>query len=177
MGRIAILIAVSYAILGGAVVLVLGAVVWSSTIGRRREIDARKLGERERTWFGIVVVLLVALLFATIFFTPYGRSAGSNAQRVDVTAEQFAFLVPGKTLKVGVPVQFRLTSKDVNHGFAVYNSKNEFLFQAQVMPGKTQDYVYTFKKPGTYHIVCFEYCGVGHDEMAGTFKVALTVRR
>jgi cytochrome c oxidase subunit 2 len=175
MGRIAIVIAVSYAILGGALVVVIGAIVWSSTLGRRREIDAKKLGERERTWFGIVVVLLVALLFATIFFTPYGRSAGSNGQRVDVTAQQFAFLVPGKTLKAGEPVDFRLTSRDVNHGFAVYNSDDEFLFQVQVMPGKTQEYVYTFEKPGTYHIVCFEYCGVGHDQMAGAFRVALKV--
>ncbi len=175
MGRIAVLIAVSYAILGGALVVVLGAIVWSSTLGGRREIDARKLGERERTWFGIVVVLLVALLFATIFFTPYGRSAGDSGQRMDIAAQQFAFIVPGKALKAGVPVDFRLTSKDVNHGFAVYNSNNEFLFQAQVMPGKTQEYVYTFEKPGTYRIICFEYCGVGHDRMAGTFKVALKV--
>jgi len=171
MGKIATIIAVSYAILGGGVVLVLGLVVWSSTLGRRRGIDAKKLGEREKTWFGIVVVLLVALLFATIFFTPYGRSAGKGAQSYDVSAQQFAFVVPGKALKAGVPVRFHLTSKDVNHGFAVFNSKNEFLFQVQVMPGKTQDYVYTFKKPGRYRVVCFEYCGVGHDQMGASVTV------
>jgi cytochrome c oxidase subunit II len=172
VGRIAILIAVTYAILGGGLVLILGAVVWSSTVGRNREIDARKLGERERTWFGIVVVLLVALLFATIFFTPYGRSAGKGSLQFDVRAQQFAFVIPRTPIKAGVPVKFHLTSGDVNHGFAVFNEKNEFLFQAQVMPGKTQDYVYTFKKPGRYHVVCFEYCGVGHDSMKGDFTVS-----
>jgi cytochrome c oxidase subunit 2 len=171
MGRIAILIAVTYGLLGGVVVTAIGAVVWSSTLGRRREIDVRKLGERERTWFAIVVVMLVALLFATIFFTPYGRSAGSGAQQFDVKAQQFAFVIPGRALEAGVPVSFHLTSADVNHGFAVFNEQNEFLFQAQVMPGKTQDYVYTFKKPGRYRVVCFEYCGVGHDQMAGEFTV------
>jgi cytochrome c oxidase subunit 2 len=177
VGRIAILIAVSYAVLGGVAVLALAAAVWSSTLGRRRQIDAHKLAERERTWFGIVVVLLVSLLFATIFFTPYGRSSDSVRQEVHVVAEQFAFLVPSTPIRAGVPVKFHLTSKDVNHGFAVYNAKDEFLFQVQVMPGRTQDYVYTFKKPGAYHIECFEYCGVGHDEMTGTFRVALKVQR
>jgi cytochrome c oxidase subunit 2 len=172
VGRTAIIIAVSYGILGGVVVLLIGGLVWSSTLGGRRRIDARKLGERERTWFGIVVVLLVGLLFATIFFTPYGRgSSGGGGQRVDVVAEQFAFLMPGVTVRAGQPVEFHLTAKDVNHGFAVFNSKHEFLFQAQVMPEKTQIYRYTFEKPGRYTVECFEYCGLGHDEMRGTIRV------
>jgi heme/copper-type cytochrome/quinol oxidase subunit 2 len=171
VNRIDVGIAVSYGILGGVLMLALGAAVALSTLGRRREIDAHKLRERERTWFGIVVVALVALLFATIFFTPYGRSSDSTAQAVDVKAQQFAFVLGKSRIRAGEPVKFHLTSADVNHGFAVFNAKNEFLFQAQVMPGKTQDYVYTFEKPGTYRIVCFEYCGVGHDQMGGTLTV------
>ena len=177
MNHIDVGIAVVYGILGGLLVLMVGGIVALSTFGRRREVDLHRLGEHERTWFGIVVVLLVGLLFATIFFTPYGRSAGHAANDVNVKAQQFAFVLDRGTLRAGVPVKFHLTSVDVNHGFAVFNDKNEFLFQAQVMPGKTQDYVYTFKKPGTYRIVCFEYCGVGHDQMAGTFRVALKVEK
>jgi cytochrome c oxidase subunit 2 len=171
VGRIATLIAVSYGILGGVAVLVIAIVVWSSTRGRNRHTNLHKLAEREKTWFGIVVVMLVALLFATIWFTPYGKSAGSGGQPFAVKAEQFAFLVPSTTLKAGKPVRFHLTSADVNHGFAVYDSHNVLLFQVQVIPEKTVEYVYTFDKPGTYHILCFEYCGVGHDQMKGTFTV------
>jgi cytochrome c oxidase subunit 2 len=167
-------IAVGYGILGGVVVLAIGVAVAFSTIGRRREIDARKLGERERTWFGIVVVMLVGLLFATIFFTPYGRSSSNAPQTVNVRAQQFAFVLDRSTVRAGEPVKFHLTSADVNHGFAVFNAKNEFLFQTQVMPGKTQDYVYTFRKPGTYKVICFEYCGSGHDQMGGQFTVEVT---
>ena len=170
MGRIAIIIAVSYGILGGVVVIVIAALVWSSTRGRNRHTNLHKLADREKTWFGIVVVMLVALLFATIWFTPYSRSQG-NGQAFPVKAEQFAFVVPGRVLHAGVPVRFSLTSADVNHGFAVFNSDNVLLFQVQVMPDHTQNYVYTFKKPGTYHIICFEYCGVGHDQMKGEFTV------
>jgi cytochrome c oxidase subunit II len=172
VGRTAVIIAVSYGVLGGLVVLLIGAAVWSSTIGRRREIDARKLAEREKAWFGIVVVLLVALLFATIFFTPYGRGAsGDSGETMDVTAAQFAFVMPGVSIKAGEQVVFRLTSRDVNHAFAVFDSQHKFLFQVQVMPGKTQLYRYTFKKPGRYTVECFEYCGVGHDRMSGSFTV------
>jgi len=170
-------IAVAYGLLGGVVVLVIGIAVAVSTFGRRREIDTRRLGEHERTWFGIVVVVLVALLFATIFFTPYGRSSGDASQSVNVHAQQYAFTLDKSTVRVGEPVKFHLTSADVNHGFAVFNSDNGFLFQTQVMPGKTQDYVYTFRKPGTYKIICFEYCGVGHDQMAGALKVTVKVTR
>jgi len=170
VGRIGEIIAVSYGILGGVAVLVIALVVWSSTRGRNRHTNLHKLAEREKTWFGIVVVMLVALLFATIWFTPYGKSQGSG-QAFPVKAEQFAFIVPGRVLHKGEPVKFSLTSADVNHGFAVFNSKNVLLFQVQVMPDHTQNYVYTFKQPGTYHIICFEYCGVGHDQMKGEFTV------
>jgi len=170
VGRIAIIIAVSYGILGVVAVLVIATLVWSSTRGRNRQTNLHKLAEREKTWFGIVVVMLVALLFTTIWFTPYSRSQ-DNGQAFPVKAEQFAFIVPGRVLHAGVPVKFSLTSADVNHGFAVFNSKNVLLFQVQVIPDHTQNYVYTFKQPGIYHIVCFEYCGVGHDQMKGEFTV------
>lgn len=170
-------IAVGYGILGGAAVVVLGLIVAGSTRARRPALDANAVGERERTWFAIVVVLLVALLFATIFFTPYGQSSQSAPQRVGVRAQQFAFVLDKSTVHVGEPVKFHLTSADVNHGFAVFNAHNEFLFQTQVMPGKTTDYVYTFRKPGTYRIVCFEYCGAGHDEMTGTLRATVKVTR
>lgn len=164
-------IAVGYAILGGVLVIVVGVFVAASTLGRRRPVNTQALAHHERTWFGVVVVLLVLLLFATIFFTPYGKSQESAPQEVSVQARQFAFLVGPSRIRAGQKVKFHLTSADVNHGFAVFNEHNEFLFQVQVMPGKTQDYVYTFKKPGAYRIVCFEYCGSGHDQMQGQLTV------
>ena len=177
MNPIDVVIAVAYGILGGLVILIIGVAVAASTRGRRGDVDTKRLAHHERTWFGIVVVLLVTLLFATIFFTPYGRSSESAPQEVNVKAEQFAFVLDKSVIRVGEPVKFHLTSADVSHGFAVFNDQNGFLFQVNVIPGKTQDYVYTFKKPGSYRIVCFEYCGVGHDQMAGTFRVRLRVTK
>lgn len=172
MGRTATLIAVSYTV---ACALALAFMVYVAVSTRsRRRLDQESLGKlanRERTWFAIVIVLLVALLFATIFFTPYGRSAGARHQTVNIKAVQFAWLIRGKPIRAGTPVEFRLTSADVNHGLAVYTQGGKLLFQVQVMPGKTQTYVYTFKKPGTYKIICLEYCGVDHDLMQSRLTV------
>jgi cytochrome c oxidase subunit 2 len=153
-------------VLGLAVV----AVVALSTRSRGA-VDLERIRHAERNWFVGVVVLLVAVLAATIAFTPYGRSAGKDAQVVDVQAQQFAWLMPSAPLKAGRQVEFRLTSKDVNHSFAVYTAGGKLLFQVQVMPGKTQRYVYTFDRPGTYQVLCLEYCGVGHTNMQTTFRV------
>ena len=173
MGRTATVIAVSYTIVS---VLAIGFVVFIalSTRSRRKLEDERTLytlGERERTWFVVVIALLVALLFATIFFTPYGKSAGPDAQVEHVSALQFAWIMKGKPIRAGTPVEFVVTSRDVNHNFAVYTAGGRFLFQLQVVPGKTQRYVYTFGKPGTYQVLCLEYCGLGHDAMQTSFTV------
>jgi cytochrome c oxidase subunit II len=171
VGRIATIIAVTYTVVSVLAIVFMLVVAVSTRAGRREsEEGARRLGEREKVWFAIVVVLLVAVLFATIFFTPYGRSAGTRHQTVNVESLQFAWLVHG-TVRAGTPVEFRLTSKDVNHGFGVYTSGGKLLFQVQVMPGKTQTYVYTFKRPGTYRILCLEFCGIGHDTMQAQLTV------
>jgi len=133
--------------------------------------DPISLAEREKTWFGAVVVLLVALLVTTIFFTPYGQTASANAQVVKIEGLQFAWLVPSKPVVAGRQVEFELTSADVNHSFAVYTMSGELLFEVQVVPGTTTKYDYTFKHAGTYRIVCLEYCGVGHALMQNQLTV------
>lgn len=170
MGRTALIIAISY-IVATVLVTVVGIAVAASTRARG-EVDVEKLREREKTWFVIAVALLTALLFATIFFTPYGKGAGKpGAQQLDVKGVQFAWLVKGR-IRAGRPVQFNLTSGDVNHNLGVYTRGWKLLFQVQVVPDKTQHYVYTFDKPGTYRLVCLEFCGLDHHLMETTIRVA-----
>jgi len=169
MGRTALVISIAY-IAAMVVVTVLAVVIGVSTRSRG-DVDSRRLAEREKGWFVIAVTLLTALLFATIFFTPYGRSAGSGAQVVEVKSLQFAWILPSKPVTAGRQVEFRLTSQDVTHAFAVYTSSWKLLFQVQVIPGEEQRYVYTFTNPGTYHVACFEFCGIGHDRMQALLQV------
>jgi cytochrome c oxidase subunit 2 len=169
LGRTAIIISVSY-VVATLLVTLIGVAVAASTRGRR-EADVAKLREREKSWFVVCIVLLTALLFATIFFTPYGKGAGkAGAQVVTVKGVQFAWLVHGKP-RAGEPVEFRLSSGDVNHNLGVYTENWKLLFQVQVVPGKTQKYVYTFKQPGTYRLVCLEFCGLDHHLMNSQLQV------
>lgn len=170
MGSTAVLIAVAYGLVTVAA-LALGLVLAFSTVGRRLPVDAAKLAHRERTWLYVVIAIMLALLFATVWFTPYGQGSTSGDVVVNVTSRQFLWSVKPNTFPAHRKIEFRLTSNDVNHGFGIYNSQNEFVAQVQVVPGKTQNFVHTFTKPGQYQILCLEFCGFGHALMRGGFTV------
>ena len=167
MNSTAVLIAVSYAIvtvIGVGIFLLL----WRSTTASK-EIDAERFAHREKAWLAIVACLLVGLLFATIFFTPYGESAPPGAQVVEVKAQQFAFS-PIPDLRAGEPVEFRLIAEDVNHGFGVYTEDDEFILQAQVVPDYETTVVHTFDEPGIYKVLCLEFCGLNHHGMGWSLR-------
>lgn len=120
----------------------------------------------------VVLVMLAALLFSTIFFTPYGESAGKGKQIVRVLASQFAWDIRPSRVRVRKPVEFRMRAADVNHGFGLYDANDVLLKQVQVPPKHEQRLVYTFTRPGTYRILCLEFCGANHHLMESTITVA-----
>ena len=159
-----------------AVVVVIGSAislaVWSSTRRSTASTDAlEQYSHRERAWLFVVMAALVVLLFATIFYRPYGAHAGHDAQVVNVTGVQFAWAVSPNEVRAGIPVEFLATSRDVSHGFGVYDATGALQFQAQVGPDETQRIVHTFQRPGTYEVLCLEFCGVDHHKMVTTFEV------
>jgi cytochrome c oxidase subunit 2 len=157
-----------------AVVVVLAAVVavviWRSTREGRPLLDTRRLAEFEQRWLLIVVAILVAILAATIWFTPYGHSTPTGAQIVHVNAQQFFWQITPSTVKADRPVAFVTRSTDVNHGFGIFRGRT-FIAQIQVVPGKDSTLVHTFREPGTYTVLCLEFCGVNHAGMVSSFKV------
>jgi cytochrome c oxidase subunit 2 len=170
VGQTAVVITVAYAI---AVVLgsVISFLVWRSTFNPGPEVDTRTWSHRETTWLVIVVVGLFALLLGTIFFVPYGESAGRDKQVVRVVGVQFAWAITPAEVQIDKPVEFQMSTRDVNHGFGVYDPDGTFVTQAQVVPGQTQKLVWTFHEPGMYTVHCLEFCGAKHHEMSATFKV------
>jgi cytochrome c oxidase subunit II len=161
-------ILIAYAVL--VVLAVLLALALFASTRSRRPLDTHRIAEFEKRWLGIVVAILVALLAATIWFTPYGKSTPSDAQVVQVTARQFFWQVKPSRVRVDVPVAFVTRSTDVNHGFGIYK-RHKFIAQIQVVPDRNSTLVHTFHETGTYTVLCLEYCGLSHDAMTTTFQV------
>lgn len=133
---------------------------------------------RARTWlFGLAIIVLIGVNYDTLGKLPYvssmtTTSSAAGVQPVEVVAEQWAWSIKPNTFHVGQTAEFHVTSKDVNHGFAIYDPQMRIVGQVQAMPGYTNVLRYTFNQPGTYRILCLEYCGVAHHQMEAELNVA-----
>ncbi len=171
MSHTAVVITVAYSI-----AVVLGAAisfaVFRSTSRPLEEDRTGTWSRRETQWLVVMVVVLFALLMGTIFYVPYGDTAGSRAQFVRVTGVQYAWAIDApQPIVTGRPVEFIARSRDVAHGFGVYNPEDVLIFQAQVVADHDQKIVHTFSEPGVYTVRCLEFCGAGHHLMQSTFVV------
>jgi cytochrome c oxidase subunit II len=133
---------------------------------------------RLRTWlFGLAVIVLLAANYETLGRLPYVSSmsaapAGAAVLPVDAVAEQWGWTITPSTFTVGQTAEFRVTSKDVNHGFAIYDPQMRIVAQVQAMPGYINVLRYKFTEPGIYRVLCLEYCGVAHHDMKADINVA-----
>jgi plastocyanin len=120
----------------------------------------------KRTEFLARVLIAAGVLLAIgtpIFFwkrTPliHARMAENGGWNPDVLQAE-----------VGKPLQLRLTSDDVVHGFKVGQMDMEAV---DIEPGKVSDVTLAFKKPGTYTFYCTRWCGLNHWRMRGTIEVS-----
>lgn len=135
----------------------------------------------------ILLLLVLGTLFAfTIPRTPYPKGQTPDAV-VHVASKQFQFALSDRPIRTEEQfaqavaqrvrvardqwVEFRVTSLDVNHGFAVYDPDNRIVGQTQAMPGYVNRLFLRFEKPGIYTILCLEYCGLSHHVMRASFEV------
>lgn len=137
---------------------------------RRAALTARAVQAR---FFGILIVGLVAGTWLTLRHFPIPRQDAplQADQVVDVEGFMWGWNIQPARIEAGQTVEFRVTSKDVNHGFAIYAPDGGLVAQTQAMPGFTNKLLYRFEEAGAYTVQCLEYCAVGH----GFMKVALTV--
>lgn len=128
---------------------------------------------RDRLFWAVIAGGTV-LMLGTLWEWPIAGHA-TAAPKADVviraTAHQFRWELDGDTVKVGELVEFQLTSRDVNHGFAIYRDKNHMVAQTQAMPGYVNKLRVRFTEPGDYEVLCLEYCGVAHHAMRTVIKV------
>jgi cytochrome c oxidase subunit 2 len=88
-----------------------------------------------------------------------------------VVGHQWFWEISTPRVPAGTTVAFRVTSADVNHGFAIYDADLHVVAQTQAMPGYQNVLRVRFAKPGSYRVLCLEYCGIVHHGMAASLEV------
>ncbi|HTW71184.1 MAG TPA: hypothetical protein VME47_14945 [Acetobacteraceae bacterium] len=154
-----------------------------------------KSAERhERVWTFIAVVLLCLLLAGSMFFvvSDYGVvvrtdgfrrdpaaaatapaadaglvRTGANAYAVFMLAHLWTWTPSPLHMPQGAAITFHVTSADVLHGFEVQGTT----INVTVILGVTGSVTDTFDHPGTYYIICNEFCGIEHQAMIGRIIV------
>jgi cytochrome c oxidase subunit II len=148
--------------------------------GRRADdyapLQARAYRIRTRLFWALVLVLGPTMIYSLLDL-PYGTShahaKASGVQDLIVEAKgyQWRWELSRNHVPIGQTVEFRVTSADINHGFALYDPEMHLVAQTQAMPGYTNKLNYTFSRAGTYKVLCLEYCGIAHHNMIAEIKV------
>lgn len=131
---------------------------------------------RLRTWlFVLAILVIIGANYKGLEKLPYVTASTPAPSTGVVTAsavgEQWAWTIKPDTFTVGQTAEFHVTTKDVNHGFGLYDPNLRIVAQTQAMPGYTNVVRYTFTEPGTYQVLCLEYCGLEHHDMKTEIKV------
>jgi cytochrome c oxidase subunit II len=101
------------------------------------------------------------------FDHPGVRKLSAGNYEVYYVARIFSFTPATVDIPAGAHVTFYVTSADVEHGFSI----PETGVNTMVTPGWVSTVSHTFKDPGTFLLVCNEYCGSGHQLMAAKVVV------
>jgi cytochrome c oxidase subunit 2 len=101
------------------------------------------------------------------FDHPGLRKIGPGAYEVYYVARIFSFTPASIEVPTGSRVTFYVTSEDVEHGFSI----PETGVNTMVTPGWVSSVSHTFRDPGTFLLICNEYCGSGHQLMAAKVVV------
>lgn len=129
-------------------------------------------GLRSKLFF-LTLLIIVPVIGYTLTLMPYPTDAkySQASKSINAVGHQWYWNIDDLTAKVDQPVVYKVTSADVNHGFAIYDEELNVIAQTQAMPGYINDLQVTYTKPGTYKILCLEYCGLAHHAMISEITV------
>jgi cytochrome c oxidase subunit 2 len=161
-------------------VAIVGTMIYFVIRYRRRDPNQRTSPNSgnlrlEIAWSVVPAVLLV-VLFVWGFREFMAFSAPpSGALDIRVTAQtwNWSFEYPEGiesdklVVPVDQPVKLTMASRDVIHSFYV----PAFRVKQDVIPNRYTVTWFQATKPGTYDVLCAEYCGTGHSEMHTTVQV------
>ena len=86
-----------------------------------------------------------------------------------VYAARYGFTPETIVIKAGRPTTLWISSLDVLHGYSVVGGGQNL--NLEIAPRHAFAATFTPDKPGTYLVVCNEYCGLQHHQMKGRIVV------
>jgi len=92
---------------------------------------------------------------------------GPNRYNAVVIGSAWSFKPSELRVPAGAEITFIATSTDVIHGFNVERTRLNMM----LIPGQISKNTYTFREAGEHLLICHEYCGLGHHNMAGRIIV------
>lgn len=145
------------------------------TAGKENEYPpVQKATGRVRTvLFWALVVFFTPAIVYSLTDLPYSapEEGGAEALVINAIGHQWYWEIDTQSVPAGVPVEFHVTSADVNHGFGIYDTEMRLVAQTQAMPEYTNILRHTFTEPGVYKVLCLEFCGVSHHGMVAEVTV------
>lgn len=94
---------------------------------------------------------------------PDGSVRAEHGEPIYVMAVQYTFRPNTLRLTAGEQYDLQMLSTDMVHNFSV--QMGDTSYNAVVMPKMVTALKLKPTKPGTFLVVCNEYCGIGHDYM------------
>ena len=131
--------------------------------------DAATVERRRRTLVLGLLALGLVVSLASLWRWPHDVDPAATV--VNVTGGQWFWQIDATEVPLGTPVAFHVHTEDVTHGAGIMDGDGRILAQTQAMPGYVNRFEVTFDTPGTYRVVCMEYCGVAHHDMIDEFTV------
>ncbi|MCC7405251.1 MAG: c-type cytochrome [Bdellovibrionales bacterium] len=171
-----------------ALVIVLVFFWVGSTTSNPQTIDMKAAYKLRKVFFISGSFVAMGILAITMSKTPYADALTTPDNVIYATAMQFSFTFSNEPVSsaqelstvspissLEIPrdtlVEFRVTSLDATHGFAIYNQQGVVFAQTQAMPGYTNRLRVRFSEPGVYPVLCLEYCGAAHHMMRTSLVV------
>jgi cytochrome c oxidase subunit 2 len=115
-----------------------------------------------------VPLLVVLLLLTPSAHTSTRARQAPEPRHIEIVARRFAFEPARIDVVTGEAIELDVRSGDGVHGLEIKKLK----IKEQIPRGDVVVRIpFTAPAPGTYPIVCSEYCGANHDDMKGMLVV------
>src|SRR5262245_53355201 len=107
------------------------------------------------------------LLLAIGWKASRGAAPQRAPRRVAVEAKRFEFSPAQIEACVGETLVFEVSSRDFAHGFSL----PELGLRIDSVPGQTVELKVELQRAGSFTFLCDNFCGEGHEKMAGHLVV------